>query len=232
MIIERNIILLRTVLTCLFLSCFVHLMGQDAQVVKPLKESNTKSHIVECYASISGNSVKQSSLWTAGVNVLGKDYYSTQIFAGVGGNYIFGSGMVLNLDLGYNYERIAFDRSIIPASGVLSHRMNINVSLMYLCLGAGVKTGFFLGSNTKSTSFETFNGLFDECFNKASVAWFICAEYRFSILVLKGKVGSYIVPNLNVDKIAYYNMHKTRVDCTFFEVGLAFRIFSTKNRMY
>ena len=52
---------------------------------------------------------------------------------------------------------------------------------------------------------------------------------RFHAFRLEARLGIYTQPHLDVNKVAYYNAGKTQLKKGYFEIRIAYRLFTTGN---
>ena len=133
--------------------------------------------------------------------------------------------------LGYKQERIAHERGFFGNDGVRSHWLSTDVGINitnYVVLG--VQTDFFLGSHTQSFGNIGYSGLGKDCFN--SIAFGFYAGIHFTILKFSTefRYGIPIKNHLSADKLTYYNMERTSLKLQYFELKLAYNLFTTKSR--
>lgn len=230
--------------------------GQDSSnVVRSLGETKQKPIIYNLWGYGMGARTKHANLWTAN----NPSYNSDDLFcthwdvglcfeisrcprkisnesnAGLTARdvmnvfYSFRAG----LSLGYRHEAFAFQTSnqerLQP--GIVQHRLTIETGLKYVPFTMGLVTDFLLKSDHKDHDDFTHVGLNDDCFNRTTFRWYMGLCLPISFVELEARIGWYIVPQLNTNKFAYYNMGKGIWDGMYWELKLSFRIFTTGSKI-
>ena len=174
-------------------------------------------------------------------------YYSQYSFfsafnAGLSLSYLpWGNpGFGLIADIGYEKGKYSSDRKLEFSSGSISDWLTIDIAPTMFAstldggfpmnFFVGLKTKYFLHSKSLPTEDLSFSGLPSGCFNKVSLCWFLGTEFDMQIAKLNVRLGSYIVPMINPNKLAYYkapdSKHDIKVNGFYFEVGLRMRLFT------
>lgn len=130
--------------------------------------------------------------------------------------------------MGYKYAHLDFKRSPFVSTGVHTHWFTVDTKYQYRYAEAGLKFGTFLHGNVKSVSVSDVTGVTPDCYNRFYVAPFIGLVYPFQRLKFGALVGIYAVPMLDADRVASANLIDTEVNLFFFEVGISYRLFSTR----
>ena len=157
-------------------------------------------------------------------------------------------GFGLLTDVGYERGKYSSDRKLEFRSGTTSDWLTVDVAPMIassywglpMNFFVGLKSKYFLHSRSRPVTDFSFSGLPSGCFNKVSLCWFTGVEFDMQIAKFNVRLGSYIVPMINPNKLAYYkapdNKYDIEVNGFYFEVGLRMRLFtnfrkdgSTKN---
>lgn len=204
--------------------------------VRPLTDTSIKKWRTDVYAFGTWSSIKHGSLWTANNNI-GKgnsDCYLSLAELGVGADINKDRGFLLEGNLGYSYGSLAYSRSLFPGSNVGTHWVTLDANISHTLLldgmyYGGIKSSVFLNSNVNNTDGYSFEGFYDDCFNRITFTPYFGFRLRFQYVKFDARIGGHIVPYLNANKIAYHNMHKTHLDGLYFEVRLGVRLFSTSS---
>ena len=243
-----------TMLVLLLSTNFV--FGQDSlRVIQPLAETKRKPLNFILWGYGMGAKSKCANLWTANnPSYSSKDLFYTHWDLGVcfsivsspkhssdKSNSGFTRSDVVNLfytryitlGLGYRHESYAFQTSKQGnyPQGIINHRFTCEASVKYMLFTVGLTTDFLLKSSYKDVGVFSNVGLNDDCFNRTSLRWYVGLYFPVSFLELEGRFGSYIVPTLNTNKFAYYNMNKGIWYGEFWELRIAFRLFTTGNKL-
>ena len=181
------------------------------------------------YAS-GGSTSNAKDLTAISVNSLGSaEVYNSFLDIGAQGEWYFDKSKSLRLcgSLGYKCNAYSFDRIPFNSSSVYSSWLSPELKLEFSYLGAGIKSDVFLGSRIRNNDDFLFEGIYPSCFNKCSFCWFGQYHIRLTNFKIELKVGAYIVPQLNLMNIVYYNMTNPSVDPFFLEIRLFYRIFTS-----
>lgn len=228
--------LLAIVLTVLTsTSVFAQNIGSDIHV-GDIQQAKLKQWRTDVYAFGTWSSNKNGTLWTANNNT-GKDKsdcYLSFIELGVGGDFYKDRGFLLEGNVGYSYGSLAYTRDLFPSSNVKTHWVTFDANLSHTLLldgmfYGGVKSSVFMGSSINNTDNYSFEGFYDDCFNRATFIPYFGFRLRFQYIKFDARIGGQVVPYLNANKIAYHNMHKTHVSGLYFEIRLGVKLFSTSN---
>lgn len=146
--------------------------------------------------------------------------------------FIYDSWSIVG-SLGYKQERFAFDQRVFDSNGIRSQWISTDVGvniINYVVLGA--QTDFFLNSHTQSNGNIGYSGLGKDCFNPVALG--IYAGIHFAVLKFRAEIryGFQIKNHLSADKLANSNMERTSLKREFFEVKLAYDLFTTKSRYH
>lgn len=218
----------------------IAILGQAKTIsIDPIQESSVKNWKTELYIFGLGGSEKSANLWTAtnhfASTIEKRGIYSTNAELGITASIYRNYLMKYSASASYMRNRCAINRGL-HLNGLctdwvclgLDVGAQIGGGLYYF---AGVKSALFLSGRKSNTGNYAYPGLNIDCYNKFALNWHIGAEYCYKIFKLSGKMGFFINPLLNANKIAYYNMGKTYVSgSVFFEVGAAIRIFTTSSK--
>ena len=221
----------------LLLGDIVWAQKSDSEVVKPLRMSQRHPILFDLYIYGSGSYKSHNNLWTATNNLNtskgnnNKKVYETLANLGIEIEAHKGSILWLGASMGYKYGRYAYNSGFSFNEGVQSHWFNTSISanchLLGLNFGIGVVSDIFLGSRIKNNDYFSYEGLNSKCFNHASLGLYFGASVKLNRLKIEGRFGNYFKPQLNPNKIAYYNQHNTHVEGLYWEVKASYRIFTS-----
>ncbi len=223
-----------------FLMCAMSLQAQT-DVVKPLKETKlrTVNYSLALYAG--GGMMNCGELWKMGYTSEGMTLvkgspgkmYGSYLDVGLEGEVSKYSWASLNGNIGYRHNRYGYDHGFFDRTGMISHFLatDLNVAVMDMFV-VGMKSDIFLGSHTQTSGNVAYEGLNDKCFNPLSLAWYVGLSYKVNAWKLRLCYGLHIKHQLNVDKLAYYNMEKAELKAEFFELRLSYRLFTSKSKTY
>jgi hypothetical protein len=160
-----------------------------------------------------------------------ESFYGTYADVGASATFSIYDSWGIVGSLGYKQERFAHERGFFNNDGIRSHWLSTDIGINivnYVVLG--VQTDFLLNSQTKSNGSIGYSGLGKDCFNPVSFG--IYAGIHFAILKFSGELryGFPIKHHLSPDKLAYYNMERTSLKREYFEIKLAYNLFTTKSR--
>ena len=207
-----------------------NLMAQEKEV-QTLCKSSLNPIQSDIFVYLSGGRSKHGNLWTANNNINNEDYQMNGTFFDVGiGTEIYKmkqDKLRLGGFVGYKYEVYGYDKNFFNNSGIYSHWLSTDLNLAYSYLGAGIKSDIFLDSKIKNNDHFTYEGLYSKCFNQITFCYYCSFNLRFTNFKFEARIGSYLKPQFNPDKISYHNLNKTHVDGLFWELKLYYRIFTT-----
>jgi len=212
----------------------LNLCAQDVQVL-PLSKTILPTTITEIFAYASGGFSKNSSLGTANNNLKTQKNDIWGTYFDIGSAFSFYNTkrewFRFNASLGYKYQ-VYSDKNLFSSSaGVYTHWMTFDVSPTFgwlgLGLSIGLKTDIFLKSIIKNTDHFSYEGLYSDCFNKASLCYYMGYSFQFRAFKIEGRIGTYFIPQINPQKTAYYNLTNAKTSGFYFELRLFYRIFTT-----
>jgi len=207
------------------------LMAQDGHV-EPIRQTRLSAVQTDLSAYMSGGFSKCANLWTAN-NFAMSDKKLQTTFLDVGAavevyNTKF-KWVRFNGSLGYKYQVYSYKMG--TNSGVYTHWLTLDANttfkIFYMGFAAGVKSDIYLNSRIKNNDHFTYEGLYGGCFNDATFCCYGGFFLQYTRFKAEVRCGGYIVPQLNPQRISYYNMNKTYVDGLYFEVRVLYRIFTT-----
>lgn len=202
---------------------------QYKTVVQSVEASKVKLLTFDFYVYAGGSSNNLGKLWTAtNGNRFFNDMYSTSVNGGLGTEVCYRM-LRSSLTLGYKYERIAQDRWFSESDGVYSNWLSVDWNVSYAFGMLGLCTDVYLNGYTKSSDNFKYVGFNKNCFNKASLCLYGGMVLRFHAFRLEARLGIYTQPHLDVNKVAYYNAGKTQLKKGYFEIRIAYRLFTTGN---
>lgn len=135
-----------------------------------------------------------------------------------------------NVGMGYRAELFSFRTGNEKWQGLIHHCMSWELAARYFMLTAGMSANALIKSGMRNVNDARYAGLQDVCFNRFTLRWFVGIYLPISFVDIELRWGTYIIPQLNPDKFAYYNMSKVRWDSVCWELRLAFRLFTTGNK--
>lgn len=147
---------------------------------------------------------------------------------GLNGYYVIGDISGFNFSAGYKNVRYAGNHSYDRSEGVFVNMLALDMNMCFWFFMVGLHSDIFLDYNAKNGNY-IYDGIYEDCFNKASFSWYIGCFLRFTRLQLDFRLGPYLYPNLNADKIAQYNLTRVYVDMFYYTIRLSYRIFTTGN---
>ena len=229
-IIRNRVVNLYIITTILLLISNMSLNAQELEV-KPLVQSHVSPLLTNVYLYAAGSRMQHGTLRTANHTLYDKrDVYSKCIEVGATAE-MYKRWLHYLGSLGYINELYSYGKGFMEGSGVRSHWISSDVGVFVGYLGAGVKSDIFMGSRVTNENKFSYKGINPSCFNRVSLCWYSSLAIAYTRLRAEARIGSYIVPHLNPQKIAYYNLTKTYVEGSYFEVRLSYRIF-TSGRFY
>ena len=130
--------------------------------------------------------------------------------------------------IGYSYTHLAFINSPFTSTGVHIHWLNIDAKYLFLHYEAGVESGWFLGGSEKSHKSSDVTGITPNCYNRLYLKPYLGVSYSFQKVKLEARLGCFVIPKLDANRVAYNNLLNTEINLLCFEVGVAYRIFTTR----
>ena len=223
-----------TVVTALLIMLFCSsLTAQEKMgVIEPLKKSRVKRFQYDMFAYASRVYNEAMTLIVINNNLYNKGYYSysSHFSFGLNGFVSLRGSTGANLCIGYTHERIAEDKGLFGNNGVNANWLNADLSFSAYWFSAGMYFDVFLGSQINNEDSFSYEGINENCFNSFSSCPYLAASLRLTKLKVETRVGWYLKPHINPDKIAYYNLLDTRVSPLVYEIRLYYRLFTTGNR--
>lgn len=239
-----NIFTITTIKRCLFsiitfVVPFIFPFAQETENdihVGDIQQSTIKRWRTDVYAFGTWSSKENRNLWTANNNT-GKDKldcYLSFIELGVGVDLYKDRGFLLEGNLGYSYGSLAYVRNLFPPSNVKTHWVTFDANISHTLLldgmfYGGIKSSVLIGSSINNSDNYSFEGFYDDCFNRATFIPYFGFRIRFQYIKFDARIGGQVIPYLNANKIAYHNTHKTYVDGVYLEIRLGIKLFSTSN---
>lgn len=209
----------------------------QAQDVKLKSLSHSKPHAFhyDVFLDASAGRSRHGNLWTAN-NSASTAYKSKSVYAtffSVGGSVECYSNKIRDLfmsgSIGYTNESYGYTKQLLANNCVYASWIYGDLNLGYGYFGAGIKSDFFVHSKMKNLDNFSFEGLNNKCFNKVSFCYYASMFFRFTKMKIELRLGSYIKPHLDPQKISHYNLNKTHLDGVYFQGKVIFRIFTTGN---
>lgn len=195
--------------------------------IKPIKSSKSAMFTYNTLIYAGGSIMDLGSIYTSTNNSDNfKRIYSSYINVGVY-NELWYDKYRLCLSAGFMSERLSTNMFYSENGGVYLKWISADFNIVRDCVMLGVSTDLLLDCYSKSTDDFTYVGYNTECFNNASFYWYFGAMFRLYVFRIEGRLGSYLIPHIDINKLAYYNSTKTSVDELYFEIRVAYRIFTT-----
>lgn len=246
---QLNTFILRNIIKLLFAGCLCaipyiseaqtdyvkYILSDDIDNVKILPRKSTANLIgsdlyINCtlgsiykgtfednvFSAISDN---MATIYSSFVDVgVGSEFYSTQY-----------DQLRLGVNLGYKYERFAFDKGLFRTLGMHTHWITTDVNVSWKVLCAGAKAETLLDKRIKYDETFSYQGFNDECFNNFAASIYCGLNAKFSFIKLEFRVGYYILHQLDRNAIAYYHsLNEVKDQRGYYEAKISFPIFSTR----
>lgn len=225
----------RISIVCFIMTITLHAMAQDIEPVRPLRTTTLHPMQYDIFVYAAGSAYTYGNLWTANnnTNKNSQKVKGTYYDIGVGIEAYKRSSTQVSFSLGYKHERFAYTKGFNNASGVNSNWLTTDLNLTWNYLGVGAKSDIFLASSIKNKDHFTYEGLYSECFNRMTFTPYFELGTKVLNFKLAARMYFNVVPMLNVDKIAYYNLHKSHLNESGLrlEVKVNYRIFTTGQRL-
>lgn len=136
-----------------------------------------------------------------------------------------------NAAVGYMYQNYFYKGRNIANAGIDSHWLTAELNASYwlwmtgLC--AGLKSDIMLSSTIRNNDHFTHEGLYADCFNKASLCLYAGVVIRLSSFKIEARYGGYLIPHFNPERVSYYNLVKATSASYYLEIRASYRIFTT-----
>ena len=221
-------ILLFMLLLCVCVEARTQEIDSESVIVKPIKDTKLRPLLVDVWLYGAGSYKSHTNLWTANNNSSGsRSLYDT--FADIGIEAEIHKDRLLRFGgaLGYKYERYAYDSGFSSSEGVYSHWLSTSVNASYWFFNVGLLSDIYLGSSVKNSDYFSYEGLYGDCFNRASFGFYVGSFIMFTRMKIEGRIGSYIKTQLNPDEIARHNLYNSRVSGFFWELKASYRLFTS-----
>lgn len=212
----------------LFLISVAKLNAQQMEIIS-IGRSRIKPVFTDIFLYVSGSREKLPLLSTSNNNGINKkDTYSKYINLGTGVEIYRKPGIFqFSSYLGYKYESLSYVKNLFTNERVDCHWVSTDIKAEVSYLGLGIKSDFFINSKVRNNDNFSYNGIYPDCFNRVSLCAYFSAQIRFTKLKFEACIGSYIVPHINPDKIAYYNLTNASVNGLYLDFRINYRIFTT-----
>lgn len=231
-----NILTKLVVLLCVILFGNTQLCAQTKDKVKLNNISVTARHPWRSELFIYG-------YWETGNNRIGdsyeKKFFLSTIHLGLSAEFRKWDLMGISADVGYEKDKYAANKNLDFRSGAVSDWLTANCGIScriydLFILSAGFKSKTFLNNKSYYSTGYDYLSIKPDCFNKMSVGWFVGFGANIHYVMLNFRLGTYIVPMLNPDKLAYYYLptssHQISVSNFYMEVGVKIRIFTNSDK--
>lgn len=231
MYIIKNRYFIRATILCLMLITSSVVVSAQDSIVNPLSKSEKKTIHTDVLLYVAGSRNRHGNMWTASNTIyMDNNIYGKYLDIGAEFDFCRDNGTLKFCGLlGYRVETFSFDKRFFANTGIDSHFISADIKAEYLFFGAGLKSDIFLLSRAKDQGDLSYLGYNSNCFNRLSLCAYFSFIIPFSRLKLEVRVGSYVVPHLNPNKISYVNLTKSHVDGLYFEFRLSYKIFTTGN---
>lgn len=220
----------------LSLAPHVFLLGQGSAVqVNPIKSSVNNPLFADVWLYATGSRQGYSNMWTAN----NSSFHPSQTLYGT----YFDVSLMLELQkkktvlhfpvrfgVGYKYERFAYKNDKALNSGLFAHWLSTTFEYFNFVV-LGLRADFLLDGNLNSVDHYSYVGLYPSCLNKVALQWYIGLSLPIRFVNLHARMGSYILPPFDPNRVAYVNQGRAYVRSFFWEAGIGFRIFSMRSRM-
>ena len=229
---KRHHILFTILVLAILMGTGIKAHAQDiidgTATVQTLKQTTLRPVLFDLWLYGAASYKSHPNLWTANNNSsTSKHLYETFTDIGVETEVYKNPLLRLNASAGYKYERYAFDSGLSSSEGVYSHWLSTSLGMNYWLFCTGILSDIYLGSHIKNKDSFSYEGLYGDCFNRTSLGVYFGANMTFTRLKVEARIGSYLKPQLNPDKIAHYNLHKSHVNGLYWEIKLAYRLFTS-----
>jgi len=202
--------------------------------IMPSQISSTNPLNIDLFFYGTGSAVNKGELSSTAFTIYNTDHvliYGSYIDIGLGSEFYRtpNDQWRLGANIGYKYERFAFDKGIFRDLGIKSHWIStdLNISWKVFCLG--IKSDIFIDSRIKYNDTFTYQGFNKHCFNSIAWGWYGGLNAKFSFAKLEIRAGMYISPQLNPNAIAYYHsMSSVRIRSFYWEARISFPLFSSR----
>jgi len=203
-------------------------------LIKPMKKNETIQNNFEILLYISGAWLGTSAFNMNQFVLSGytKPYrfYLTDIDIGLNGYYVIGDISGFNLSAGYKNARYAGNQGYDRSEGIFVDWLSLDVNMSFWFFMFGLHSDIFLDYSAKNGKY-TYDGIYEDCFNKYSLSWYLGMFLRFTRLQLDFRLGPYLHTTVDVNKIAQYNMTKVHADMFYYTLRVSYRLFTTGNRI-
>lgn len=134
--------------------------------------------------------------------------------------------------IGYKYQKYYYTGDTLANAGIHNHLLTATLKTKFMFYeGMYVLSGLFMDGLLKTAISNddnyTYVGFNKDCFNKLSLGCYVGGAFAFPDFELEILLGIYIIPQLNPNKIAYYNQIPTTVNACFLDVRVSIPIYTT-----
>ncbi len=206
----------------------------DEGIVHPLEPIQIRNTKIDLFV-YGGGSITKQRVRTANANAFtvhnDPTLYNTHLDFGLSADFFRFDLVRLCISLGYIHEKYSKNKKLTDNTGITAQWLTADLNLSSSYLSMGVNTALFLNSKTRNDDHFSYNGIYSSCFNPMTFSVYIGAIYRFSGLKLEARGGIFFPPQINPNKIAYYNFSKTSIERFYYEFRISFRLFSTARHL-
>ncbi len=180
---------------------------------------------VSVYAS--GGRVDQFLFRTANDNL--KNLYCRSIGTGMSAEIYpsIANSLRVGCSIGYKNAKYASKKDLLTNAGVASHWVSTNIYAKCSYIGIGLESDAFLHSSIVSNNAYSYEGIYPNCFNKATLSLYANFNLSFTKISLEFRGVFDFVPPISPDKVSYHNLRRTSVQGIYWEMRLIYRIFTT-----
>lgn len=222
---------LGVIISCMVF-CIANANAQE-RVVSYIQNSSLNPVQTDLFVSASGGIVNNRRLKTAtNHESKARNIYGNFLSVGIKSEFYKQSLNLLRFSAGVGYKNdfYSYESGFLYGAGVDSHWITTELGVSFSYFNVGLTSDFFLGSQSKQSDKDVLLGLYSDSFNRASLAWNLGFNVRSSSFLLNARFGFYLIPHLDPRRISQNNLIKNTVNGFFFEVGFAYRVFTTAKR--
>lgn len=150
------------------------------------------------------------------------------INAGIGFDFYRNLHHHFLIDTGYEFAHLGYSKLPFADTGVYTHWLNVDARYSYLCFEGGVKTSTYLAGSERCNSPIDMTGITPYCYNRFAIAPYGGLALTLQKMKFEARLGYYLIPKLDPDRTADYNLTKVKISRMYIEFGLSVRLFSTR----
>jgi hypothetical protein len=214
----------------------------ESNVVQPIQESSLWPLNFGFGVFLEGGGVDCGTFWknlsttTTGVEPIhdkGNRMYGTHLKIGAETTATMWNKVNITASLGYKYANHAYGWDPLSSDGITSHWLSTDLNFNWTFIHLGMVSDIFLDSQTSRAKNYHYEGLNRDCFNRVSLAMYGGIQMTFSKFKVQLRYSFWpIIPHLNPNKLAYYNMERVnKIKNDELSIRLSYSLFTTK-RVY